>query len=138
LIKGTRFILKAVRKLQKEGLKFDFILVEKKSHNEAMEIFKEADIIVDEVLQGPYGILAIEAMSFGKPVLCRIDPAFEKCYKNLPIVNTPKDQIYPNLKRLIEHPLLRKKLGEEGRRYVEKNHDSLKIAQKLIKLYQEI
>jgi len=137
-IKGTKYILEAIKRLKKEKYPIDFIMVERRTHKEAIEIYQKTDIVVDDVLQGPYGILAMEAMSLGKPVLCRIDPTFTKYYKNLPIVNTSPNQIYANLKRLIEHPLLRKRLGEEGRKYIEKNHDFRKIAKQLIKIYEKL
>ena len=35
---------------------------------------------------------------------------------------------------LLENPELRQELGEKGRKYVEKYHDSLKIADDFIKL----
>lgn len=137
-VKGTKYILSEIERLQKEGHNIDFIMVENKSHHDAMKIYKKADLVIDDVLQGPYGILSIECMALGKPVLCRIDRHFVKCYKNLPIVNTPPEKIYANLKKLILNPALRVRLAEQGRQYVKKNHDSRVIAQKYIKLYEKI
>ncbi len=133
--KGTNYIFSTIKKLKEEGYKIEFILVEKKTNRETLEIFKTADIIIDDVLMGPYGIICIECMALGKPVLCRIDDKLIKYYHNLPIVNTPPDKIYENIKLLIDNPKLRKELGISGRKYVKENHDSIKIAQQLIDLY---
>lgn len=127
-----------MKRFKKEGCPIDFILVENKPNNEALEIYKEADIIIDEVLAGPYGILAIECMALGKPVLCRRDEKLSKYYDDLPIINTSPDKIYDNLKTLIENPKMRKELGIKSRKYVEKNHDAKKIAKQLIALYKTL
>jgi len=135
LIKGTDLIIKEIERITREGFQIELILVENKTHEEAMKLYKEADIVIDDVLQGPYGILAIECMALGKPVLCRIDPKLKKYYSDLPIVDTPPDMIYDNIKFLVTYPEMREKLGLKGRQYVEKNHDSLVVAKKLIELY---
>jgi glycosyltransferase involved in cell wall biosynthesis len=135
-LKGTRYILPVIDQLKKEGYPIDFILVEKKPHHEAIEIFKKADIIIDDLLQGPYGILSIECMAMGKPVLDYIHESFVRNYPELPIVNTNPDTLYDNLKKLIETPDLRISIGKQGREYVEKNHDAKIIAAQMMKIYQ--
>lgn len=138
IIKGTEFIVKAIDSLKKAGYNIDLIMVEKKSNEEALEIYKKADIVVDEVMQGPYGMLAIECMAMGKPVLCRVDQAFKDYYDklDLPIVNTDPTTVEKNLKDLLDHPEKREVIGKAGRRYVEQVHDDQKIAQELIDLYK--
>ena len=135
-IKGTKYILPVIERLKKEGCSIDFILIENKPNEEALEMYKEADIIIDLLLEESYGILAIECMALGKPVLCRIGDKFIKYYPNLPILNTNPDNLYDNLKLLIENPELRRELGIRGREYVVKDHDSKKIAKQLIELYK--
>ena len=138
IIKGTKYVLEAVEKLKNEGHDFEFVLVENKPHSEALKIFEDADIVIDQLLAGSYGLVAIECMAMGKPVLCYIREDIEKYYQNLPILNTNPDTIYDNLKLLIENPKLRKELGEKGRKYVEEVHDSRKIAMQMIELYKNI
>lgn len=137
-IKGTKFILEAIKKLEKENLPIEFKLVEKMPHHQAIEIYKKADIVIDSVLHGTYGILAIECMALGKPVLCYIHPNVKHLYKDLPIVNTQPNQVYQNLKKLILDPEKREILGIKGRKYVEEKHDSIIMAKKLINLYRKL
>ena len=85
-----------------------------------------------------HGIFAIECMALGKPVLCRIDEKFTKYYQDLPILRTDPDNLYDNLKLLIENPELRRELGEKGRKYVEEVHDSKKVAKQLLGLYKSL
>jgi len=137
-IKGTALILADIDVLQKQGHKIKITLVENVPHSDAIEIYKRADIVIDDVLQGPYGIFAMECMALGKPVLCRIDDKLKKYYKGLPIMNTPNDKIKENLVKLIYDPLLRAELGRRGREYVEKNHDANTIASQLLGIYKAI
>lgn len=137
VIKGTKYIIEAVEKLKKEGYDFEFVLVEKKSHDEALRIYEDADIVVDQLTYG-YALVAVESMAMGKPVLSYIREDLEKYYPTLPILNTNPDNIYDNLKLLIENPELRRELGEKGRKYVEEVHDSRKIAKQMIELYESL
>ncbi len=135
IIKGTKYVLEAIEKLKKEYI-FDFILVENISNKEASEIYKAADIIIDQLLFESHGVLAVECMALGKPVLCRIDEKIMKYYNGIPVLNTNPENLYDNLKLLLENPELRIELGKRGRKYVKEVHDSKKIAQQLIHIYE--
>jgi len=135
-VKGTDIILKTIERLRQEGYKFNFKLIEKQSNEKALEFYRKSDVIIDDVLQGPYGILCMEAMALGKPVLCRIDPKLKKFYHNLPVVDSNPDNLYQNLRKILGNKKLREKLSRQGRIYMETNHDILKSAKKFIKLYK--
>lgn len=137
-IKGTKYVLEAIERLKREKYRFNFILVEKKPRTEALEIYQKADIIVDSLLQGHYGILALECMALGKPVLCHIHPKLKKFYSDAPIINSTSETIYQDLRHLIENPKKLTKIGLEGRKYVEKHHDSILIAKKLLAVYEKL
>lgn len=137
-IKGTDYIINAINKLRENGYDIDFVLLENMDNIQVRTHCKEADIIVDQLLLESYGIFAIECMALGKPVLCRIDAHFIKCYSDLPIVVTDPETLYDNLERLIKDAKLRRDLGEKGRRFVEKVHDSREIARQLVDLYRSL
>jgi glycosyltransferase involved in cell wall biosynthesis len=138
LIKGTDKIVAAVERLKTDGYKVNLVLVENRPHNEAIEVFRRADIVVDDVLQGPYGLVAMECMALGKPVVGRIDEHFAGMYKDLPIVNTDPDNLYENLKTLVLNPQMCFDLGKRGRGYVEANHDANIIAKQFADLYKSL
>lgn len=135
--KGSAYIKSAIERLASEENNIHLILVEKLPHHEAIEIYKKADIIVDQILGESYGTLAIETMAMGKPVLCRVDRRFLKFYPDCPLVNTDKDNVYTNIKKLVHNKKLREDLGLKGRQFVEKVHASMKIAKQLLTLYCE-
>lgn len=137
-VKGTDKIIKIIEKLKNDGLDFEFILVENMTNSQAKEVYKSADLIIDDIMQGPYGILCMEAMALGKPVMCRIDDSLIHAYPGLPIINVNSDNLYQEIKKVLENLDLRIKLAKEGRKYMEANHDIMKTAQKFIDLYKSL
>jgi glycosyltransferase involved in cell wall biosynthesis len=62
--KGTDAVIAAC-----EGLDADLDLIEGLHHEAARERYRAADIVVDQLNAGWYGLLAIECMALGKPVV---------------------------------------------------------------------
>lgn len=136
-IKGTEYVLKAVERLQEKYNNIDLILVENKTKDEAKEIYKKADIIVDQLILGTYGVFSIEGMALGKPVVTYIsEEMLAALPKELPIVSANKFTLYEELEKLVLDGHLRKKLGENGRKYAETYHDNVVIAQVLKNIYE--
>ena len=89
--KGTEHVLAAC-----ERLDADLVLVEGLHHDEAFERYREADIVVDQLNAGWYGLFAIECMALGKPVVTFLhDEAVRRTEKELgvrvPIVSATKE-----------------------------------------------
>ena len=80
-------------------------------------------------------MFSIETMCMGKPTLCYIRQDLSENYPELPILNTTPKSIYVNLIELIENQEYRIELGAQGRRYVEKIHDSREVTKRLIDIY---
>ncbi|MFN8490933.1 MAG: glycosyltransferase [Caldilineaceae bacterium] len=142
--KGTRFVLEAVARLQSEGIPFEFVLVEQLSNAEARKLYAKADLLIDQLLAGWYGALALELMALGKPVFCYIREADLKFIpaamrQELPLINITPDTLYTVLKDYLtvrRHEL--PALGQRSRQYVESWHDPLKIAAQLKAEYEAI
>jgi len=120
-IKGTQFLLDSLDDLRRVGIPFELRLVEKVRRTDAIEIYRQADIIADQFVMGAYGVFALECLALGKPVLTYLDhdhlsiPVF-----NLPIVNTNKFNLSRVLAILLQIPELRSRLGAAGRAAVVK------------------
>lgn len=136
--KGTKYVLRAVEQLKNKGYDFEFILVENKTHHEAMEMYKQADIIVDQLCGGAHGVFACEAMALGKPVICNIlDEVISGYSEGFPIINANPDNLAEVLAYWIEaSPKERYNLGVKSREYAVRNHDIEVVAQKLKKVYE--
>jgi len=138
--KGTEYIIKIVKRIQKEGAFISFELAENIDHSQIKRFFDNADICIDQLLSGWYGMFSVEAMALNKPVICYLNKdlfSFVPWAKDIPIVNANIANLYDKLKWLIENPQEREKIGKMGREFVEKWHNPIKTAEKLTKLYEK-
>lgn len=138
-LKGTEYVVQGIDRLRRKGLSFDFRIINNLSHKRALMEYKQADIIIDQLLQGSFGVLSLEGMALGKPVICFIRDSMIPHYPaGLPIVNANKDTFFEVLKRLIEKPELRRTIGIAGRNYIEKYYDSRQLAGELVSIYKKL
>lgn len=141
-IKGTRHLLEAVRRLRAEGLELELLLVEGLSHAEARRLYERADLVVDQLLLGWYGGLAVEAMALGKPVVCYLReddlgalPAGMR--HDLPLIQASPATLPGVLREWLTAPAVRlAERGRAGRSFVERWHDPLRIAGELADEYR--
>ncbi|MBR0938039.1 glycosyltransferase family 4 protein [Bradyrhizobium jicamae] len=139
-IKGTKLILEALE-LLKSRFDFELILVEKKTHEEALAIYQSADLAIDQVLAGWYGGFAVEMMAMGKPVACYIregDLKFvpEAMRNDLAVLNVNPGRLAHDLSAILERRAEWKELGRQSRRYVERWHNPDVIAEAMIAAYR--
>lgn len=134
-IKGTNYIINAVQELQSQGYAIELDLVENVSYQEAIERYKKADIVIDQVLIGWYGLVAIEAMALGKPVMVHIREDLRHYITGAPMLFTSPKTLANDLIVLIQDAGLRQKLSQRGRDYVERVHDAAQIAKGLVEIY---
>jgi hypothetical protein len=133
--KGTPAIEAAVEQLRRTHI-LEYRRVHGVPHAEAKRMMQECDIFVDQLGAGAHGLAALEAMAYGKPVVCYIKPALRPHYPpELPIVSATLDNIPEVLARLLEDGALRYELGRRGRAYVEQYHDAHLIARQLQVIY---
>ncbi|MCM2675033.1 glycosyltransferase family protein [Alkalicoccobacillus plakortidis] len=136
--KGTVHVERAIKKL-KETHHFRYKRIEHMNHEKAVELYKEADIILDQILCGSYGLLSVESMSLGKPVVTFVrDDLLSKFSEIPPVVNANPDTIYEKIKLLVESPQKWGEIGQQGREYVEKYHDSKVVSKQILDIYQSL
>ena len=136
--KGSEHVIAAV-----EGLDADLELVEGLHHDEAFERYRAADIVVDQLNAGWYGLFAIEAMALGKPVVTflheeavrRTEEAFGT---RVPIVSATAETLRETLRPLVSDAARRRELGVASRAYVERVHDLERVTDRLLALYARL
>jgi len=133
--KGTEEIIKAVKKLKKK-YPIELNLIENADHHTAQKRLKASDICIDWVSKkfDIYGMVSIEAMSYGIPTICRFNPD----YYNPPIINAEPNNIKEKIEELINDRALYLKTSRKSRKYVEKVHDVRKVVDKIEKHYKRI
>lgn len=143
-VKGTRHVLDAIATLEVEGASIRFVTVEGLSRDAALARYREADVIIDQLMIGWYGGLAVEAMALGKPVICHIeagDLAFIPAAMAgaCPLIRATPETLVRELRALLAMPRAQlRSLGEESRRYAGKWHNPASIAAKLAQDYRDL
>jgi glycosyltransferase involved in cell wall biosynthesis len=136
--KGTEWIVRAC-----EELPVELEVVENTRHDQAVERYKQSDIVVDQLNAGWYGVFALECMALGKPVLTFLhDEAVRRTEEafgvELPLVPTTKETLAETLGPLVESADLRQEIGKRSRAYVERVHDANVVADRLITIYDSL
>jgi glycosyltransferase involved in cell wall biosynthesis len=136
--KGTDRVIAACAELDVE-----LQIVEGLPHEEARRRYEAADIVVDQLNAGWYGLFAIEAMALAKPVVTylheeavrRTEEAFGV---RVPVAPTTKETLADTLRPLVASAAERRRIGAESRAYVEQVHDLQKVADRLLDLYRRL
>jgi hypothetical protein len=136
--KGTEQVVEAC-----EGLDVELDIVEGLTHDDARRHYQRADIVVDQLNAGWYGIFALEAMALGKPVLSYLRPeAVQETERALdahvPIVPITKATLRERISELTASPDERQRIGASSRAYVEHVHDADRGADRLIEIYRSL
>jgi len=136
--KGTELIVAACAEL---GVELD--VIENVRHDEVGPRLAQADVVVDQLNSGWYGLFAIEAMAYGKPVAGYIhEPAAARTAEafgaEVPIVRTTKETLAGDLRPLVESAEKRRELGAASRAYVQSVHDAGAMADRLIDIYSQL
>ena len=136
--KGTDVIVAACAEV---GIELD--VIENVRHDEVGPRLAQADIVVDQLNSGWYGLFAIEAMAYGKPVLGYIHEeaaarTAEAFGVEVPIVRTSKESLAADLRRLAGSGDERRERGAMARAYVERVHDADTMADRLIAIYSRL
>ncbi|MGI8974078.1 MAG: oligosaccharide flippase family protein [Gaiella sp.] len=134
--KGTDAVIAAC-----EGLGADLEIVEGLHHAEAFERYRRADIVVDQLNAGWYGLFAIECMALGKPVVtflhdeavARTQTAYDV---DVPLVNANADTLADTLAELVGSGAEEwRRIGEASRTYVERVHEIERVTDGLLDVY---
>lgn len=136
--KGTEHVVAAC-----ERLPVELELVEGLRHDEAFERYRRADIVVDQLNAGWYGMFAIEAMALGKPVVTFLhDEAVRRTEEafgvQVPLVPATKDSLVEALRPLVASAELRRRIGAASRAYVERVHALDRVAERLLAVYARL
>jgi glycosyltransferase involved in cell wall biosynthesis len=136
--KGTDVVVAAC-----EALDLELDVIENVRHDEVGPRLARADVVVDQLNSGWYGLFAIEAMAYGKPVLGFIhDEAAARTAEafglDVPIVRTTKETLVEGLRSLADSPEELRALGQACRAYVDRVHDADVMADRLIDIYSRL
>jgi hypothetical protein len=138
-MKGTEFILPVMDAVRK-ARDVEFILVENKSHDEAIRIKQTCDLAIEQVgnLGGTgYGRNSLETLALGIPTITEMTPDYSAWLPENPFVLATRETLYESVLELIDNATLRRELKERGRQWVIKYHSYTAVHHRLMDLYRE-
>jgi hypothetical protein len=135
--KGSSYLREAVERLTVSA-PIELKLASGISNTEVLQLMRDCDLVVDQLIGGHFGLTALEAMASGKPVIVYIVNwetviAPEEC----PFINANPDTIFNVLNELVADPTRLVEIGRQSRAYVEKHYSIPALANRLRKLYKD-
>jgi hypothetical protein len=142
-VKGTDAVLAAVESLRARGAPIELDLIEGIPNREARLRYAAADVVVDQLRIGWYGMFAIESMALAKPVVVHLDEAAaaeteEAFGLELPLVRADEGSLEDVLASLVERRAELPELGRRSRGYVERVHAHTAVARRVLELYERV
>ncbi len=134
--KGTKYIRSAIYQLKE---KYDNILFNEVKGLSIIELYKaieKCDLVIDQMLGG-YGMLGVESMAMGKPVIANMNPEMFNDYEHFcPVINANPDTLFNVLESIIINPAQLHEIGIKSRKFVEKYHDASIVAEELFRILE--
>jgi glycosyltransferase involved in cell wall biosynthesis len=130
--KGIVFFEEALLKISnKYADRIEIVVTENQPYAEYMQHYSRAHIVLDQVWGYDQGYNALEAMARGKVVFTCAEKEFTEFYglKDCVAVNALPDADYiaTELSYLIEHPERITEISANARKFIEKEHDYIKV-----------
>jgi len=144
IVKGTDEIIRVIENLRSKGFKVRLELIEGLSREDAQKKYQEIDLFIDQLVIGWYGVVSLEVMALGKPVLCFIKGRGlhfvpPKMLADLPIINVDESSLEEKLVGVMQMSIeQRQSLAERGLAYLTEWHDPTKIAQRVVGDYRKV
>jgi Glycosyl transferases group 1 len=112
-------------------------------HEQAFDRCRRADVVVDDLASGWYGTFAIEAMALGKPVVAALNDDARRRTEQahgvaVPVVSATRETLVEVLRPLLGDPAEQRRVGGEGRAFVERVHDPNAVADRLLDVYARL
>ena len=100
--------------------------------------YSNADVVADQFVVGSLGTIALESMFYKKPLITYIDKnSHEKTYPEIPPVCIAKtEEQVKNWLETLNDSKIRNEIGNNSYDWVQKNHSSTIIVEKIKKIYE--
>ena len=132
-IKGSTEIIRVMSELANERQDFEFLYTKDLKRNtgsnytvsryELFQLYQEADIVIDQMIIGWYGLQSIEALLSNCRVVCFIDEHLKQYLtKDCPIVNSSLLDLKLTLSHLIDEVISEELDFDFQKKWVKNNH----------------
>lgn len=126
-IKGSELIEPVLQRLHNEGM-IEYRSIRGIPHEQMPDLVRAADIVVDQMRGGPYGVAACEAMAAGRVVVSHVrdevrDRTESASGLELPIVEAVPDNLEEVIRQVIAFPRKSQEIAGRGAAFVRHWHD---------------
>lgn len=137
-IKGTQYLFDAVASLQARGCPVELLLIENRGHADALRAYRSADVAVDQLLIGSYGLLSAELMALGVPTIVYLRSDLLGCYpEEAPLIQARPATLESVLERCLENRDELKKYRLLGPQFARRVHHPERLAHQCLEAYQQ-
>ena len=120
--KGTVEIVPVLDELERQG-RIRVVRSDVVHHTKMKALIESADIVVDQIRSGAYGVTAIEAMALGRLVVANINPRVEAAMGgDVPIVNADPSNFRDALEEVLQDVPAAQATAGAGRAFVQRWH----------------
>lgn len=131
-LKGTKYVEAAVSKLNGE---YNIRYVSNRMTNEeVLKNLEKGHILVDQFTH-TFGLLAIEGMSRGCVVICRMEDWARESYPGIPLVSCNPEDLENVIKELLENPEKMKNIAEKSVTWYRENATLEVVGEKMLQLF---
>jgi hypothetical protein len=134
-LKGTAVISDVARRLESAGM-IDYQQLDGVSHDQMPELVASADIVIDQVIMGLYGVGACEALAAGRVVIGYVGSRVRDHVRNVtgrevPIVESDPVTLTSVVAEIVSNRSRAREIAAEGVAFVREVHDGTKSGQVL-------
>ncbi|WP_460812518.1 glycosyltransferase [Nocardioides salsibiostraticola] len=113
----------ALRRLEAQG-HIQYVSPSSVTHKKMLSLVAKADIVVDQVLTGSYGLTAVEAMCLQRVVVGAVSTQVRDVMPSAPpVVDATPDSLEDVIMEIIEHRSFFVDLAQQGRDFAETWHN---------------
>ncbi|MEO5999798.1 MAG: hypothetical protein ABIO79_12715 [Ferruginibacter sp.] len=131
--KGSEFIFAAIEKLKQHRSDFNFTLLHKMTNSAYQKSIEEADILIDQLIWGAYGVATQQALQSGKVVVCYLlENRIKTIYgESCPVINANIDNLFLVLDNLLDMEDFNE-IKNKGKKYYREMHSPSSVVKKLL------
>jgi glycosyltransferase involved in cell wall biosynthesis len=127
-LKGSEDVERILAPMAARGL-IELRMVTGLPPEEAAEVIRSADVVVDQLLLGLYGVLACEAMASGRVVLGHLgDSLRARVGRPVPVIEATPATLGGVMQRLLDEPDWGREAAQAGPGFVNRVHDGRRSA----------
>lgn len=127
-IKGTVHVDRVMQDLHDRGV-IEYRRPDQCTHSEMRKHIQKADIVVDQILTGSYGVTAVEAMAAGRVVIGNVGQSTRNVMEEEPpIIDASPANLAEVMEQILDQKEFLRETAQQGAVFAEKWHNGRKSA----------